>query len=217
MPNTNIPCPPEASIDLILNKIARGEPSQSTGIFDDDGVGILRPKIIQTSTLTENATKIVIQAALRDEPLQILYVGLRRNESARWRSLWPCALEFTGKSFRLHAHDIDDAAQNFPVKVFLLPRILDARNLEVKGIKRLLPETFVRQSRVKIDVNLRVFMNEALTTDQEKVARHELGVAPSGQMSWPSHSLYEFRRDNEGIRPSTDIVWPLLSRVDIDE
>ncbi|MFN4328770.1 MAG: hypothetical protein ACK4FF_07835 [Limnobacter sp.] len=217
VPKHGAACPAEASIDLILEKIARGEPPQSTGIFDDDGVGIVRPKIRALSTLSEAATRVVVEGALRDEPIQILYVGLKKDETAKWRTVWPCTLEYTGKGFRLHAHDLNDPEAQYPVKLFLLSRILDAQKLDVKATKKSLDQKFVRRGHIGADVSVHVSLNQLLTPDQEKVVRHELGINASGKVRIPRHLLYEFRKENEGLKSSALQVWPLLSSVVVGE
>lgn len=211
-PRADAACPDEAKASHILALIAQGAESRETGVFPDDGTPILMPKPKPARALHEAATQLVLDAALHEKPVRILYVGLRRGESARWRRVWPRAMEFTGLQWRIHAQDMDAPAQGFPIKVYMLSRIMDAQRLPEKDAPPgFMPKAFVRQDRV-----LRVSLSEDLTADQAQAIRNGFDIR-DGLMTWPDYALHEFRRDFTREPPNHDIVWPTIARLDLLE
>lgn len=218
--------PKPAQAQVVLDLLASGASAQLTGVFDDDGVGILRPQPLPSRAMTPAATQMLLHAAMREQPVRVLYLGLRKGEQPRWRRLWPSALEYTGLHWRLHAQDMDEAgtapasgsadtadgagAQAPPIKVFLLSRMLDAQPLSERDA----PKGFKRRLLVQTMRRLRVHLSEDLTLEQEAVVKNSLDIAPDGTMRWPAYSLYEFKRDYGRAPPSAHVVWPLLSRID---
>ena len=217
-PITSAATPTQACAQHIFDLIAQGEPAPVTGVFDDDGAGILRPKLLASRAMTPSATQVVLQSAMQNLPVRVLYTGLRKGAAARWRRLIPSAMEFTGAHWRLHAQDMDDPGQvdeqggiaGPAIKVFLLSRILDAQPLHERDV----PKGFKRRMLVQTHRRLRVHLSEDLTPEQVAAVKNSLDIAPDGTMQWPTHSLYEFKRDYAGAPLSSDAVWPLLSRVD---
>jgi len=221
--------PKPAQAQVVLDLIAQGAPPHLSGVFDDDGVGILRPHPLPSRAMTPSATQMLLHAAMRQQPVRVLYVGLRKDEAPRWRRLWPSRLEYTGLHWRLHAQDMDDhmddqvgAPQSGAqagtqsdswapaIKVFLLSRILDAQPLQERDT----PKGFKRRVLAQTMRRLRVYLNEELTPEQADVIKNGLDIAPDGTMLWPVHSLYEFKRDYGRAPPSAHVVWPVLSRID---
>jgi hypothetical protein len=211
-PRAEAACPDEAKASHILALIAQGAEPRETGVFPDDGVPILKPKPKPAQTLHDGATQLVLDAALHEKPVRILYVGLRRGESARWRRIWPRAMEFTGLQWRIHAQDMDASGQGFPIKVFMLSRIMDAQRLTEKDAPpEFTPKTLIRQDRV-----LRVSLSEDLTPDQAQVIRNGFDIL-DGLMTWPDYALHEFKREFTREPPNPDIVWPTIARLEILE
>jgi len=205
-------CPDEAKASHILALMAQGAEPRETGVFPDDGVPVLRPKPKPAQTLHDGATQLVLDAALHEKPVRILYVGLRRGESARWRRIWPRAMEFTGLQWRIHAQDMDASGQGFPIKVFMLSRIMDAQRLTEKDAPpEFTPKTLVLQDRV-----LRVSLSEDLTPDQAQVIRNGFDIR-DGLMTWPDYALHEFKREFTREPPNPDIAWPTIARLEILE
>ena len=211
-PRAGVAIPEEARADRILALMAQGADSRVTGVFQGDGVPVLQPKPKPARALHDGATQIVLDAALHEKPVRILYVGLRRGESARWRRIWPRAIEFTGLHWRVHAQDMDAAEQDFPIKVFVLARVMDAQPLSAKdappGFR---PKTLVSQERL-----LRVSLSEDLTSDQVKAVQNDFDVR-DGTMTWPDHALHEFKREFTREPSNPGVVWPLISRVELLE
>jgi hypothetical protein len=211
-PRADAPCPDAAKASHILALIAKGAEPRETGVFPDDGVPFLMPKPKPARAMHDGATQCVLDAALHQKPVRVLYVGLRRGETARWRRLWPRAMEFTGLQWRIHAQDMDAPEQGFPIKVFMLARILDAQPLREKDAPPgFTPKTLARQDRV-----LRVSLSEDLTADQAQVVRNAFDIQ-DGVMTWPDYALHAFRREFTREPPNPDIVWPTITRLEILE
>lgn len=211
-PRANAACPDEAKASHILALIAQGATPRETGVFPDDGAPILMPKPKRAQTLHDGATQLVLEAALHEKPVRILYVGLRRGESARWRRIWPRAMEFTGLQWRLHAQDMEASGEGFPIKVFMLSRIMDAQRLSEKDAPQgFTPKTLTRQDRA-----LRVSLSEDLTADQAQAIRNGFDIR-DGLMTWPDYALHEFKREFTREPPNPDIVWPTIARLEILE
>ena len=208
-PNPHAPRPAPVEATLLLDLLAQGAPPQETGLFPDDGVPFLKPIPKPSRALTPLATRVVLDAALHERPIRALYVGLRVGENGRWRLLWPRALEHTGLFWRLYAQDIEAASQGFPIKTYVLARILEAQPLDPKDVpKNFTPRTLVPRTR-----RFRVFLSEALTPDQAAVMRNQLDIQ-DGIMTWPDHALHAFRREFIDEPVPADIVWPPITRLE---
>jgi len=205
--------PPECATSKLLDLLAKGCPPQVTGVFDDDGRPRLMPAVIPVAQ-DDRVNDLILAALMSKDPdqctLRILYVGLRRGEAARWRMVRPRALEFTGTTWRLHAQDMEAPDRQFPIKVFVLYRIMDAQY--PVAFKR--PGGFADRTLIETHARLRVSLSEDLTPAQEKTLRWGLGIKADNTLQWPHHSLYEFKREWAKAEPSTDIVWPVLTRFD---
>ncbi len=208
-PNTRAACPHEARAEAILDLLARGAPAAKTGLLPGDGVPLLLPEPKPARAMTPNATQCVLEAALRNHPLEILYVGLRRGERARWRMVWPRAMESTGLHWRLHAQDMEDAAHAYPIKTYLLARVMDARPTPSSAA----PRDFRARETLRVQSRLRVRLAEDLTEDQQAVTRNQFDIR-DGAMTWPQHALHAFRREYTDSKIPEDIVWPVIARAE---
>lgn len=142
--------------------------------------------------------------------MKILYVGMRKNECARWRTVWPRGLEFTGSQWRVHAQDIED---NGKIKVYVLTRIFEARPINEAEI----PPGFGPKKLIATMRHLRVSLNKDLTDDQAAAVRNGLDISADNVMSWPDHSLYEFKRDHTDTPAPDGITWPVLDGIEVLE
>ncbi len=147
----------------------------------------------------------VVTAIVRQRPVRILYVGLRRGETARWRLVYPAGLERMGDQWRLLAQDLE--APDYPMRTFVLPRIFDARCSDAK-----LPKDIIRQSGENHVEPVPVRFNPDLTDDQRAALAHELGIR-NDAVALPRRGVFEyFRRfSDEPVNP--DAVWPPIFRV----
>lgn len=146
----------------------------------------------------------IVTAIARESPLRIQYVGLREAESARWRLLYPVGLERMGEQWRLVAQDLE--ADGYPLKTFVLPRIVDAKPASVR-----VPRDMVRQAADDRLLGYPVSLNPRLTVDQRRVLAHELRIG-NGRVILPRRSEFEYfrRYADEPVNPG--IVWPPLFR-----
>ncbi len=199
--------PHEVEALTIMNLIALGKSSIETGIFQGESLPFLMPQPLRTITANEKCANDILQAVLNDKPLEILYVGLRKGENARWRKVWPSGLEFTGIQWRLHAQDIEDPQG--VIKVYVMGRILETRYLTT------VVKNFKRRKVISDRVNLRAQLNTELTPDQQHVLQQSFGMDKNCHMSWPAYALYEFKRDFVEAPVSLETVWPVISRLDV--
>ena len=208
-PNTRAACPEPARAEVVLDLLARRAPPQETGLLPGDGVPFLHPSPKPSRAATDAATQAVLDAALRNAPLDILYVGLRRYESARWRHVWPRAMECTGLHWRLHAQDLDDAARGYPIKTFVLARVLGARTTS----DWVRPADFRPKEVLHDRSRLRVHLSPSLTPDQVTAIENQFDIH-EGKMTWPRSALHSFRREFTESQVPPDVVWPVIERID---
>lgn len=202
--------PPEASAQTLMKLIAENATPSITGIFPEESLPFLLPPDKAALTINPNAMDVLFSSAIHQNPIRILYVGLRRGESARWRNVWPRAMEFNGLQWRLRAQDMAAGEKGYPIKVFSVPRIFDAHPLETK---RNTPKDFQARNLVKTQRAMRVHLSESLTPDQVQAIENEWGIR-DGIMQLPDYGWFEFRKQftNEHVNP--DIVWPVITRID---
>lgn len=141
-----------------------------------------------------------------DMPLviEILYIGLRKDDFPRWRKIVCNGLEYNGQIWRLIAQDIK--SQNYTQKHYVLSRIIDARPTSI-----LTPKDFYFKD-VKEDISkVEVIFNENLTKEQRMVLTNELGVK-NGKISIPKKELFYFKRYYQDDKDNMNhIVWPLIT------
>lgn len=144
----------------------------------------------------------VITAIRTETILEIVYLGLRKNEQPRRRQVLPLGLERMNDQWRVIAQDMDDA--DFPVKLFVLPRVLEA-----KCNQRRKPKGMVVSSTHDLPIDIAVRLNGSFTEVQKRVIAHELQVN-NDMVRIPSRSLFEFLRRFTDQPPHPEIVWPPL-------
>ena len=207
-PRDGVPTPPEARASAILELLERGADPRQTGIFPGEGVPILRPEPMKPTAGSDLATQVVLEACLQEKPLRMLYVGMRQGETARWREIVPRGLEFTGLYWRLHAQDLGDKEKDWPMKVFVLARILEAL-----PSNRKIDPSFRPRFVTKTHQRFRVSFSEHLTEDQCRALSILWGIQ-DGKLRLPRHGVYDFQRNYTDIPPPSDIVWPPITRMD---
>lgn len=208
-PATEREAPPQVTAETILDLMAREAPPIVTGLFPEDFPVLTRPLLPSRASDTKT-TAIVFQAGLKDRPLEILYAGLRARENARWRRILIRAFEHTGSYWRLHAQDLD--AEGFPVKSYVLGRILDAKELDGKLLKKL--NDFRPRAIIRNTSRLRVFYADVLTPDQKRGIAGQFGIGADGVLLYPEHAVRDFCRENGPRQDDSSIVWPLFARID---
>lgn len=130
---------------------------------------------------------IVLRASILNERIDILYVGLKVGEKARWRSVTPVVINDFDGQWRVYAHDLESSG--FPLKHFVIPRILDARISFEKNPKKLHLQTgTVKTSRYHVT------LNPEMTSDQKKAIGRELGINKDGEIFLSDDALFDFKK-----------------------
>lgn len=215
VPVADAPWPEDASPEAVLDAIARHEPAEKTGVFTDPakpeerGVSWLQSSPAPSRTMSPEGTRVLMQAIVKDEPLSILYAGLRHHETPRWRRIAPRAMEHTGIYWRLFAQDLDDAQNNWPIKCFVIGRIAEARKLEKNDTP-----AYTARSMVKESQYLKVHFSDKLTSEQMAGLMTTFNISPDGKLSIPSHAVHGFCREYANTPHPDHIVWPVFTRID---
>jgi hypothetical protein len=198
----NAPIPPQASETQLMSCLEHGLLSpRDTGLRQSE----LPVSIVQWTQNIPQKPGILLtltQAIVHQQGLRIFYVGLRRDESPRWRWLLPAGLERMGDQWRLIAQDLEDIS--YPIKVFVLPRIRDADISEQK-----LPKDLIRLAADDRIVELAVKLNPKLSAEQADVLQHELRVE-NGKVKLPKRGIFEFLRRYSDQGVNSNAVWPPL-------
>lgn len=209
-PNSKIP--PEASEEDLMKSLDYGQTEfRRIGLRVPDELGVVVVKWTRALPRQPGAFSVIVTGLIRYQPIDLLYVGLRRNEQARWRRVLPITLEKMGDQWRLIAQDLDDQDAAYPVKVFVLPRILDARAADPK-----LPDHIIRQDYSDECARILIQLHPALTLDQQAAVRHELMVQ-NHQITVARRSVFELLRRFSDLPTRPDAVWPLIYRMDEEE
>lgn len=146
----------------------------------------------------------IVRCIAHEQIIRIGYVGMRETETARWRLVFPIGLERVGEQWRLIAQDLE--AEGYPLKTFVLPRILDAENATWRS-----PPDMIRLAPDDRWTAFPVRLNPRLTEDQRQALTHELGIR-NGIVELPRRGAFEFFRHfaDEPVREG--VVWPPLAR-----
>lgn len=142
----------------------------------------------------------ITRALAHQSGVDIRYVGMREGESARWRKVYPRSLEQMGLQWRLIAQCLE--TQDYPVRTFVLPRILDAAVMA----ERLPSDLTVREADLETEA-LRVSFDPRLTRDQQAALASEFGLV-DGRLHIAKRSRWEFERQYGHVAPSEFVIWP---------
>jgi hypothetical protein len=194
--------PDWASEAALLAELDGHAGAEVTGLFEEE-VPVLRTH--WTSSLPQHSGALIalLQAISRRMPAVVVYVGMRKGERSRIRSLMPLALEQVASQWNLLAADLD--AEGFPVKTFALSRVVDVKlgDKPPRGFKR--PDVLTGKKQVCVS------FNPDLTIDQRAAIRHAMGVQ-DGCVEVEERAVFEFLRTFADQPPSADAVWPPLLR-----
>lgn len=210
-PATERQAPPNVSAETILDLLARNAPPIVTGVFPEELMTMVQAPLPSRAS-RPNVTQLILRSGVKGEPLRILYAGLRSGETARWRRILIRAFEHTGLYWRVKAQDMD--APGYPIKSYVLGRILDAEQLDSRDVFKEKPD-FVKRSIIKKTSMLKVFFADALTPDQKQGIANQFGIEADGTLKWPEYAVHDFCRENGPKQDSSTIVWPLFSRIDV--
>lgn len=194
-------CPSYADEADFLTNIDNGKTEPiNTGLFEDE-LPITYVSWTNSMPLRAGTLQTIMTAIQRRKQIDIVYIGLTLGQQPRNRKVLPLGLEKMNDQWRVVAQDME--SQGFPVKVFVLPRIMavsfstsSTRIPYIKGHTDL-------QSKVSVS------LNHKLTNTQKQVLEHELRVRDS-KVSVATRSLHEFKRRFANIPVGDDVVWPPL-------
>ncbi|EFI34390.1 hypothetical protein Dthio_PD1743 [Desulfonatronospira thiodismutans ASO3-1] len=136
--------------------------------------------------------------------IEILYVGLKKNDLPRWRKVVCNGLQHNGQVWRLLAQDIN--SPGYIQKHYVMSRIMDARPSPTS-----VPKDFefkdVKAEKTKVEV----IFNEELNNEQRQVLSNELGVK-DGRITVPKNELFYFKRYYQDDKKNMGhVVWPLIT------
>lgn len=151
------------------------------------------------------ALTTIVQACTHKRPTFIRYVGMKSGDTARFRRVFPIALERMGDQWRLVANDLE--VEKFPLRIFVLSRITDATPDVGK-----LPRAFIPSSPVDFKQAVLIDWDLRLNQDQKQALRSELGIDSKGVAHLNSRDVHEFLVRFGGRTVGTDIVWPPMRK-----
>ncbi|MFA7243269.1 MAG: WYL domain-containing protein [Sulfuricellaceae bacterium] len=146
----------------------------------------------------------ILTEAIRTESyLRIAYIGMRENEEPASRVIAPLGLERMNDQWRVIAQDL--GKEGYPIRVFVLSRILDAEKAPLK--RR--PPGFVPQHHSDAAIPLAVTLNPKLSPLQKEIIADELDIR-DGKVRLAKRGIFEFKRrfSNEPVSPGA--IWPPL-------
>lgn len=196
--------PPEAASNIMLRLFEANAEPWETGLFPED-LHVLAGAAHVFRGEGDHA-EVITLACIRHTPLEILYVGLRKNESAKWRMVMPRALDFTGTQWRLAAHDLE--AEELSLKIFAFSRIINVRNANSLNKNICVPMAATLEPTA-----YQVRLSPELTTDQIRSITREFGISERGTILLRKNQAFEFKRDFCTEKPEgmKDVVWPVFT------
>lgn len=144
----------------------------------------------------------IVRAITTQTPLFIRYVGMEYGDTGRWRRVVPLSLDCVDDQWRLSAQSLDNAEDNFPVRSFVLSRILESRIDTDRP-----PARFVRASGFDSASLFEVKFHEQLTAEQRQVIGNELSIS-DGSITLPARTAHDFFRRFGDAEVSAKAVWP---------
>ena len=145
----------------------------------------------------------IIEAIRTESFIRIIYIGMREKEEPASRLIAPLGLERMNDQWRIVAQDL--GKDGYPIRVFVLSRILDAETATPK--RR--PPGFVHQHHSDALTSLTVTLNPKLSPLQKEVISGELNIR-EGKVSLSKRGIFEFKRRFSNEPTSPGAIWPPL-------
>lgn len=174
----------------------------------DAELSVAYPQLTSPLPRTPGVLHLLLRASVKERPIDIRYVGLRKAENAAWRTVLPVGFERMGDQWRMLGRDL--LKPEFPLRVYVLARILEAADSDLK-----LPRKCPRHPPVDNVTQVRVLLNPALTMDQQAAVANELGLSAAATVRLPARAVYEFQRKVVGDSANPEVAWPLA--IDVSE
>jgi predicted DNA-binding transcriptional regulator YafY len=172
-----------------------------TGIFPHE-VPVSYVSWSNTLPAKPGTLNLIIKAITNETLLNIVYLGMTKNEVPSEKTVFPLSLEKMNDQWRLIAQDIDKPGH--PLRVYVLSRIFEA-----SASFRRKPRALVRQGHEDTQKRISVKVNPALTPLQQEIIARELCVH-DGHVEIASRSEFEFCRRFTNGSASENAVWPPL-------
>lgn len=204
-----VPPPPEANPSTIFALLQQGASFRETGIRTNTELPV-RLQYKDVYHPDDESLEMLIRGILEQKLTRILYVGLRRRETARWRLIVPRSLEFTGRQWRLLGFDLSDEVET--LKSYVLSRI---QEIQYDTTPRGKHKRVKQLQRLPLDYRggvYEVHLNENLTPDQRIAIKQELGIT-GANIQMTNRDVYEFMRLYGNSEPSSEIVWPPVTGI----
>lgn len=139
--------------------------------------------------------------------IAIQYVGMKKGEYNKWRTILPIGIERVMGQLRLIAQDLDK--EGFPVRNFVISRI-SSYKINTRPLPKDLHIQAFEDSKMIVTVEL----NHELTIDQENAVRTELKL-PKGkntlQINRRVHQ--DFLRRYSDTSVNGDAIWPIITSI----
>lgn len=165
--------------------------------------------ITQWSTsLPPNAGSLllIVESITRRSSLLMRYVGMEPGNTGKWRRISPVSLDLLGGQWRVSAQDLDNAEGKFPLRSFVLARII-----ETKADKQPSPKGFIQANGFDSQQRVNIEFHAQLTQAQQQVLTHEYGIT-NESLTIPSRTVHEFLIHMGDIVPSNAAIRPPLRR-----
>lgn len=146
---------------------------------------------------------VLVEAIRTESFVRIAYVGMREKEEPASRVIAPLGLERMNDQWRVVAQDV--TKDGYPIRVFVLSRILDA---EKEPLKRR-PPGFVHQHHSDAVVPVAVSLNPRLSPLQKEIIAGELDIR-EGKVRLAKRGIFEFKRRFSNAPVSAGAIWPPL-------
>ncbi|MDP1872454.1 MAG: hypothetical protein Q8K61_12645 [Gallionella sp.] len=204
--------PAEWLLDASITETVFSGADSSAGILSDD-IEINHVRFTAHNPVADTAIMMSVRAsryrksgAHHRGAIRIRYVGLRRNELAKWRTIIPIRLEeFSGK-WRIIGID----AEKDEIRTFQLSRIIEVdRSLYPIPANVIVTGAYSPKRRVKIS------LSKDLTDDQRIAAINELGVDNEMMIELTEGQIHDMRHLYGVDKPTDNIVWPVIDSMEI--
>lgn len=190
--------PSWARVDNLLEELAKGPDPVGTGLFGDE-VRVFIPRWTDNKPSGDRTFERIVKALLAQSAVDIVYVGMRKGETARPRRIFPIGLEKAGDQWRLLGSDLE--RRGYPLRTFVLSRISACSG------ERLPPADMGHIDVLDGTETICVNVNPDLTEDQANAIRHELNIK-DGTVVLHTRTIYDFLARFGRSSAPEHVVWP---------
>lgn len=198
--------PYQASAKTMLQLIEQDPYNfQTLGLRSPTELRIISSHIKAEQAFDETVAHTLLQATIKHWFIDIRYVGLKKGENARWRTIAPVSLECLQGQWRVYAHDLE--AAHYPLKFFVFSRIFQAELSKCK-----IPSRFIWAQGELPKHRYHVTLNPLLTADQKMALQRELGLDNNYHVEMTLPDTFDFKKNYmEGVvEPEKDVIWPIV-------